>query len=68
VFVKLVAEELTIDLRGMRSTTWKRKKLKRGIEADLSYYLDPCENRGVRRGIGKTVAETQRLPQPGPGC
>src|SRR5580693_4349328 len=41
VFVNLVAEELTIDLRGMRSTTWKRKKLKRGIEADLSYDLDP---------------------------
>jgi Uma2 family endonuclease len=33
LFVNLVAEELQIDLRGARSTTWRRRKLKRGIEA-----------------------------------
>jgi Uma2 family endonuclease len=42
-FINLVTEELGIDLRGTRSTTWKRKKLKRGIEADLSYYFDPAK-------------------------
>jgi Uma2 family endonuclease len=38
-FINLVTEELGIDLRGTRSTTWKRKNLKRGFEADLSYYF-----------------------------
>ncbi len=42
-FINLVTEELAIDLRGLRSTTWKRRKLKRGIEADLSYYFDPAK-------------------------
>jgi Uma2 family endonuclease len=38
-FINIVSEELAIDMRGTRSTTWKRKKLKRGVEADLSYYF-----------------------------
>jgi Uma2 family endonuclease len=42
-FVNVVSEELRIDLRGTGSTTWKRKKLKRGIAADLSYYFDPAK-------------------------
>ena len=43
LFVNLVAEELQIDLRGARSTTWRRRKLNRGIEADLSYFVDAAK-------------------------
>jgi len=42
-FINVISEELQIDLRGTRSTTWRRERLKRGIEADLSYYFDPAK-------------------------
>jgi Uma2 family endonuclease len=64
VFVNLVAEELTIDLRGMRSTTWKRKKLKRGIEADLSYYLDPAKIVAFDAALARRSRKLKDYPNP----
>ncbi len=39
--VKVIVEELEIPFRAMRSTTWKREAVKRGIEADQSFYFLP---------------------------
>jgi Uma2 family endonuclease len=38
--IQVVAEELRIPWKPMESTTWKRAAIKRGIEADKSFYLD----------------------------
>jgi Uma2 family endonuclease len=43
LFVMIVAGELKIERQPMGSTTWKRKKVKRGIESDLCYYFDPVK-------------------------
>ena len=40
VFIAIVAGELDIDYQALGSTTWKRKKVGRGVEADSSYYFD----------------------------
>jgi Uma2 family endonuclease len=37
--VDIIAEELDIDYRAAGSTTFKRKKRKKGFEADRSYYV-----------------------------
>ncbi|MGC8642839.1 MAG: Uma2 family endonuclease [Isosphaeraceae bacterium] len=42
-FVKAVAGELGIRMRPLRQTTWKRPKIKRGIESDNCYYFDPSK-------------------------
>jgi Uma2 family endonuclease len=42
-FIAIVARELGVDHRAVGSTTWKRKKVKRGIESDVSYYFDAAK-------------------------
>jgi Uma2 family endonuclease len=63
-FVNLVTEELGIDLRGMRSTTWKRKKMKRGVEADLSYYFSPAKLAAYDAGLAKWSEKLKDYPNP----
>ena len=43
LFVTTVAVGLYIDMRGLGSTTWKRRDVDRGIEADHCYYFDPVK-------------------------
>jgi Uma2 family endonuclease len=43
LFVTTVAVELYIDVRGLGATTWKRREVNRGIEADRCYYFDPVK-------------------------
>jgi Uma2 family endonuclease len=40
-FIAIVADERRIQYQPQGSTTWKRKKVKRGIEPDSCYYFDP---------------------------
>ena len=42
-FIAIVARELGIEHRAVGSATWKRKKVKRGIESDVSYYFDAAK-------------------------
>jgi hypothetical protein len=48
-FVKAVASEMQIPCKGMSETTWKRPGLRRGLEADQSYYFDPDKLAAVAR-------------------
>jgi Uma2 family endonuclease len=63
-FINLVTEELRIDLRGTRSTTWKRKRLKRGVEADLSYYFNPAKLAAYDAGLVQWSARIKDYPNP----
>jgi Uma2 family endonuclease len=63
-FINLDSEELGIDLRGMRSTTWKRKKLKRGIEADLSFYFDPAKVAVYDAALARWSEKIKDYPNP----
>ncbi len=63
-FINLVAEERGIDLRGTRSTTWKRKKLKRGIEADLSYYFEPAKLAAYDAALARWSQKIKDYPNP----
>ena len=49
-FVEAMTEELGIKIRGSRSTTLRREMLKRGLEADESYYI---QNEAAVRGNRK---------------
>ena len=48
-FVKVVASEMEIPCKGMSETTWKRPGLRRGLEADQSYYFHPGKLAAVAR-------------------
>jgi Uma2 family endonuclease len=48
-FVKVVASEMEIPCKGMSETTWKRPGLRRGLEADQSYYFHPDKLATVAR-------------------
>jgi Uma2 family endonuclease len=64
LFINLVAEELQIDLRGARSTTWRRRRLNRGIEADLSYYVDAAKVAAFDAALARRSAKIRDYPNP----
>jgi Uma2 family endonuclease len=39
IFVAIVADELAIEFQPQGSTTWKRKRVKRGVEPDSCFYF-----------------------------
>ncbi|MGI8476002.1 MAG: hypothetical protein ACR2OO_06505 [Thermomicrobiales bacterium] len=39
ILVDVVADELGIDVLGVRSTTFRRSELERGFEPDASFYI-----------------------------
>jgi Uma2 family endonuclease len=43
LLVNEVYDGLEIDCQGLRSTTWKRPEVDRGVESDLCYYFDPAK-------------------------
>ena len=43
LFVNEVYDGLEIDCQGLRSATWKRSEIDRGVELDLCYYIDPTK-------------------------
>jgi Uma2 family endonuclease len=64
LFINLVAEELQIDLRGARSTTWRRRRVKRGIEADLSYYVDAAKVATFDAALARRSEKIKDYPNP----
>jgi Uma2 family endonuclease len=46
-FVELITEELDIEVCSLGSTTWRRKDLLKGVEADECYYI---QNEAIVRG------------------
>jgi Uma2 family endonuclease len=48
-FVSLVAAVMEIPCRGLGSTTWKRPKIARGLEADQCFYFQPEKLAAVAR-------------------
>lgn len=52
ILIQAIAEELDLPCLGLKSTTWKRRLLARGIEADESFYL---ANTGLIVAKGKKV-------------
>jgi Uma2 family endonuclease len=81
LFVNEVYDGLEIDCQGLRSTTWKRPEIDRGVESDLCYYFDAvklevCEaavarnsNDGADYPIPDLVIEmtTSKQERPAPG-
>ncbi len=45
--VEIITEELDIEIRSLGSTTWRRKDLLKGVEADECYYI---QNEAIVRG------------------
>jgi Uma2 family endonuclease len=39
IFIAIVADELAIEFQPQGSTTWKRKRVKRGVEPDSCFYF-----------------------------
>jgi Uma2 family endonuclease len=50
-FVEVLTEELRMPIRSLRSTTLRRRDLKRGIEADEAYYIGHDPLMGKRRRL-----------------
>ena len=63
-FIATVARELGIEHRPVGSTTWKRKKVRRGIESDVSYYFDATKLTAFAEAFahGRTISRTIRTP------
>ena len=57
--VEIVAEELDIEVRGVRSSTFRRPDIERGFEADGSFYIDNAE-----RVVGKRAFDLAVDPPP----
>ncbi len=63
-FIAIVAGELAIEREVVGSTTWKRKKVKRGIESDLSYYFDPAKIVACALAASRQSNEVTDYPNP----
>ena len=63
-FIAIVAGELAIEREAVGSTTWKRKKVKRGIESDLSYYFDAEKIAACALAAARESNEVTDYPNP----
>lgn len=59
LLVEVVAEEMTLDIAGFGSTTYRRKDLARGFEPDASFYITH-----VREVRGKATLDLTIDPPP----
>ena len=57
--VRILAEELSLRVQSYLGTTWKRRSLKKGVEADACYYV---QNAHRVRGKGKIDLENEPPP------
>jgi Uma2 family endonuclease len=62
--VKALASWLTISYVCCGQTTWKSELVKRGLEADLSYYFDPEKVRIAREALARDSMERTDYPEP----
>jgi Uma2 family endonuclease len=63
-FIAIVAGELAIEREAVGSTTWKRKKVNRGIESDLSYYFDSAKIAACVVAASRQSNEVADYPNP----
>ncbi len=54
-FVEMLAEELTIDIRRLGSTTFKREDLAKGFEPDSCYYIQNEDKISGKKEIDLTI-------------
>ena len=59
-----VYDGLEIDCQGLRSTTWKRPELDRGIESDLCYYFDPVKLEVCEAAVARNSNDGADYPIP----
>jgi len=64
VFITIVASELGVEYQALGSTTWKRKKLGRGVEADSSYYFDRAKLLAFAAAVEKESNKVIDYPNP----
>ena len=66
--IEVVAEELEIPSRSLGSTTWMRPAIRRGIEADESFYFSPEKLAAVAAARCRRRQWTSPIyPESGPG-
>jgi len=63
-FIAIVADELRIEYQPQGSTTWKRKKVKRGVEPDSWYYFDPEKLLACAAAEAKGSNKVKDYPNP----
>jgi Uma2 family endonuclease len=63
-FVHLVAGELLIERQAVGSTTWKRKRVNRGVESDLCYYFDPAKLVAYTAATARQSNDVKDYPNP----
>jgi Uma2 family endonuclease len=63
-FIAIVAGELAIEREVVGSTTWKRKRIKRGIESDLSYYFDSAKIAACALAASQSSNDVTDYPNP----
>jgi Uma2 family endonuclease len=64
LFIEYVLTGLEIECEELRSTTWKRPELERGIEADLCYCFDPSKIAAIRAAIARDSNDVAEYPNP----
>jgi Uma2 family endonuclease len=64
VFIATIATELGVEHQAVGSTTWKRKKVKRGVESDLCYYFDPVKLAAFAEAFARRSNNVHDYPNP----
>lgn len=64
VFIATIATELGVEHQPVGSTTWKRKKVKRGVESDLCYYFDPAKLAAFTEAFARRSNKLDDYPNP----
>ena len=64
VSIATIATELGVEHQPVGSTTWKRKKVKRGVESDLCYYFDPAKLAAFAEAFARRSNKVHDYPNP----
>jgi Uma2 family endonuclease len=64
VFIATIATELCIEHQQVGSTTWKCKKVKRGVESDLCYYFDHAKLARFTEAFARRSNKVEDYPNP----
>jgi hypothetical protein len=59
-----VYDGLEIDCQGLRSTTWKRPEVDRGVESDLCYYFDAVKLEVCEAAVARNSNDGADYPIP----
>lgn len=62
--IEIVAGELRIPWRSLGSSTWKRPAVRRGIEADQSFYLSAAKVAAAASARSRRSADPADYPEP----